>query len=366
MSQFIDLQLFSTEKKEPATPRRRQMAREKGQISVSQDLTSAAGFLAAVLALRYSFQPVSRFLVARSEAILTASVPSEPTVGWAMAVLRSVFTSAGLAVAPVAAAALLFGTGASVIQGGLSFHANLIAPDWSRMNPARGLIRIFSRRALADCLRALLKVSLVGILTWNTLKAVLPQVSSLLVRGLSNSVEITSTTIERLMINCGFFLVALGVLDYLYQWWEHEKGLMMSQREVRDEMKDAEIKPEVKSAIRARQRQMARMRMMQDVPKADVVVVNPTHYAVALKYDVSLSPAPVVVAKGLDDVALRIRKIAEEAKVRVVENPPLARALYKTSEVGEMVPQDMYKAVAEVLAYVYRVSGKAPKEGRAV
>ncbi|MGE5578681.1 MAG: flagellar biosynthesis protein FlhB [Bacillota bacterium] len=366
MSQFIDLQLFSSERKEPATPRRRQMAREKGQIALSQDLTSAAGFFAAVLALRYTFTFTSKFIVARSQAVWSASLPSEATLGWGMAVLRSVFAWATLAAAPVAAAALVFGAGASIIQGGLQFHPHLIAPDFSRLNPLRGLTRLFSRRALADGLRSLLKVALVGILTWNALRTVLPQVSTLLVRGLSNSVEITVTTIEKLLMNCGVFLVGAGVLDYIYQWWEHEKSLRMTQREVRDELRDAEVKPEVRSAIRARQRQMARMRMMQEVPKADVVIVNPTHYAVALKYDISEKPAPVVVAKGVDDVALRIKKIALEAKVQVVENPPLARGLYKAAEVGEMIPPDMYKAVAEVLAYVYRVAGKGPKEARVV
>jgi flagellar biosynthetic protein FlhB len=179
-------------------------------------------------------------------------------------------------------------------------------------------------------------------------------------------VEITGTTLDRLVMNCSVFLIAAGGLDYLYQWWENERSLMMTEKEVRDEARDADIKPEVKSAIRSRQRQIARKRMMQDVPKADVVVVNPTHYAVALKYDAAEGPAPVVVAKGLDDLALRIRKIAEEAGVQVVQNPPLARALYRAADVGEMIPEELYKAVAEVLAYVYRVSGRMPGEGRAV
>ncbi len=366
MSQFIDLQLFSTERNEPATPRRRQMAREKGQIALSQDLTSAAGFFAAVLALRYSFGLTSKFIIARSQAIWAAPLPGEPTVGWAMAVLRSIFMYAALACLPVVLAALLLGVGLAAVQGGRQMHMNLVAPDFGRLNPFRGLTRLFSTRSLADCFRSLLKVGLVALLTWSALKGLLPQVSSLLVRGLSNSVEITITTIEKLLMNCGVFLVGAGVLDYIYQWWEHEKSLRMSQRELRDELRDAEVKPEVKSAIRARQRQMARMRMMQEVPKADVVVVNPTHYAVALKYDLAEKPAPVVVAKGVDDVALRIRKIAEEAKVKVVENPPLARGLYKAAEVGEMIPPEMYKAVAEVLAYVYRVTGRAPKEARAI
>lgn len=365
MSQYIDLQLFSTEKREPATPRRRQMAREKGQVALSQDLVSAASFFAGVLALRYSFGPIARFIAARSQAIWSATIPDKVTIGWGMAALRSVFTYAMIGALPVAAAALLMGVGISIVQGGLQFHPNLIAPSFSRMSPLSGVTRLFSRRALADCLKSLLKVALVGMLAWRTLRALMPEVSSLLVRGLSNSLEIIVTTVDRMLVNCGVFLVGAAVLDYLYQWWEHEKSLRMTQREIRDEMRDSEVKPEVKSAIRARQRQMARTRLMQDVPKADVVIVNPTHYAVALKYDLADKPAPVVVGKGVDDVALRIKKIAEQAKVKIVENPPLARGLYKAAKVGEMVPPDMYKAVAEVLAYVYRVSGRAPKEARA-
>jgi flagellar biosynthetic protein FlhB len=366
MSQFIDLQLFSTERKEPATPRRRQLAREKGQVALSQDLTSAAGFFAAAMALRYSLPLVCRFIAARSQAMWSAALPAEPTVGWAVAVFRNVFAYAGLAAAPVVGAALVFGAGVSVIQTGLSFKANLLIPDWNRLNPATGVVRLFSRRALVDCLRSLLKVGLIAVLTWSTLKRVLPEMSSLLVRALPVSVEITGTTLDKLIMNCTVFLIAAGGLDYLYQWWENERSLMMTEKEVRDEARDADIKPEVKSAIRSRQRQIARKRMMQDVPKADVVVVNPTHYAVALKYDAAEGPAPVVVAKGLDDLALRIRKIAEEAGVQVVQNPPLARALYRAAEVGEMIPEELYKAVAEVLAYVYRVSGRMPGEGRAV
>lgn len=366
MSQFIDLQLFSTEKREPATPRRRQMARERGQVSMSQDLASAAGFLAAVLALRYSLLPVARFITARAQAIWSAPLPAEPSVGWAMSIIRSVFTYASLACAPVMAAALFFGAGAFAVQTGFAFRANLLVPNFSRINPATGLARLFSKRALVDCLKALIKVGLVGILTWGALKAALPQMSSLLVRGISNSLEITRTTLDNLVLNCSIFLVGTGVLDWIYQWWENEKSMMMTTKEVRDEIRDNEVKPEVKSAIRSRQRQMARRRMMQDVPGADVVVVNPTHFAVALKYDAAEKPAPVVVAKGMDDIALRIRAIAEEAGVKIVENPPLARALYKASEVGEMVPQELYKAVAEVLAYVYRVSGRVPREARTV
>ncbi len=342
------------------------MAREKGQISRSQDLVSAAGFFAAVLALRYGAAPVIRLIMARSALIWSAALPAEFSVSYAVEVLRNVFLYAALACAPVMAASLLFGAGVSIIQTGLSFRLSLLTPDFGRLNPVSGITRLFSRRAFVDCLKSLVKIGLVGLLAWTTLRRVMPEMAGLSVRELTNSLEITQKTIESLVTKCGVFLLAAGLLDYLYQWWEHEKSLRMTVKEVRDEIRDNEVKPEVKQAIRARMRQTAKRRMMQDVPQADVVVVNPTHYAVALKYDAEESPAPVVTAKGVDEIALRIRQIAEEAGVSVVENAPLARALFKAADIGEVIPEELYKAVAEVLAYVYRLKGRFPEEARAV
>ncbi|HHY44373.1 MAG TPA: flagellar biosynthesis protein FlhB [Firmicutes bacterium] len=366
MTRAINLQLFSSEKTEPASPRRRQMAREKGQIARSQDLVSAAAFFAGVVALRYGVKPVARFIMARSAVIWSAPVPAEFGVSYAMEVLRNVFTYAAIACAPVMAASLIFGAGVSMLQTGLQFRLSFLAPQLERLNPISGFARLFSRRAFVDCLKSLLKIGLIGFLAWTTFRTVMPEMAGLSIRELAGSLEITQKTIESLITRCGVFLLTAGLLDYLYQWWEHEKSLRMTIKEVRDELRDNEVKPEVRQAIRARMRQMARRRMMHEVPNADVVVVNPTHYAVALKYDAAESPAPVVVAKGVDEIALRIRQIAEEAGVSVVENPPLARALYKAADIGEMIPEELYKAVAEVLAYVYRLKGISPGERRAI
>ncbi|HHW18196.1 MAG TPA: flagellar biosynthesis protein FlhB [Firmicutes bacterium] len=359
----LDLQLFAEDKKEPATPRRRQMAREKGQIFSSQDLVSAVSVFFAVIALRLGFQHTSDLIAKRSVEIWSSLPPPEPTIGWAVAVLRDVFGLAATASAPVVAAAALFAFGASVAQVGLNFRPALLAPDLARINPLAGMARLFSRRSLETCLRSLVKVAIVSFLAWNTLRRVWPELSALVIRDLVSSLGLIKEVLEKVLLNCSVFLVFTGILDYVYQWWEYEKSLMMTPREIKDEMKDTEGKPEVKAAIRSRQRQLARRRMMQEVPKADVVVVNPTHYAVALRYKIESDPAPVVVAKGLDDLALRIRRIAEESGVYVVEDPPLAQALYRAADVGEMIPEELYQAVAEVLAYVYRLSGKTPLEG---
>jgi flagellar biosynthetic protein FlhB len=356
----INLQLFAQEKKEPATFRRRQMAREKGQVALSSDLVSAAGFLAGVVALKLTLDPVAKYISARAGAIWSAPSPTEVSIGWAFQVLREVMSVSSLAVLPLVLSVMTFGVVASVAQTGIAFRPNLLTPDLDRLNPISGIARLFSRRALAAGLRSILKMILVGLCAYCTLKNVWPEVSSLVVRDLSSSLRITRETVEGLALNCGLFLLILGVADRVYQWWEYERSIMMTPRELRDEMRDAEVKPEIRSAMRARQRSLARRRMMQDVKTSDAVIVNPEHYAVAVKYDASTSLAPTVVAKGLDDVALRIREVAKENHVQVVQNPPLARALYKASDIGEMIPEELYKAVAEVLAYVYRVSGKAP------
>lgn len=358
----IELQLFAQEKKEPATPRRRQMAREKGQVALSSDLVSAAGFLGGVLALKLTLGPIGKHISARAGAIWSAPLPAEVSVGWAFQILKEVMATSSLAVLPMVLSAMTFGIVASVAQTGLAFRPNLLVPDLNRLNPVSGITRLFSRRALAAGLRSILKMFLVGLCAYLTLRNVWPEMSSLMVRDLSSSLRITRDTVEGLALNCGVVLLILGVADRVYQWWEYERSIMMTPRELRDEMRDAEVKPEIRSAMRARQRSLARRRMMEDVKTADAVIVNPEHYAVAIKYDVSASPAPMVVAKGIDDLALRIKNVAEENHVQIVQNPPLARALFKASDIGEMIPEELYKAVAEVLAFVYRVSGKAPGE----
>jgi len=355
----IDLQLFAQEKKEPATPRRRQMAREKGQVALSSDLVSAAGFLAGVIALRFCLDPVVKFISTRLRAMWSAA-PGQITVGWAMEALREVGAVSCLAILPLALATMVFGVAASVAQVGFGVRLNLLTPDLNRLNPLEGLKRLFSRRALVDGLRSLLKVSMVGLTAYLTLKKVWPEMSSLLVRDLPVSLKMTREITERLVLNCGIVLLVLGAADRFYQWWEYERSLMMTPRELKEELRDSEVKPEVKTVIRARQRALMRRRMMEDVKTADAVIVNPEHYAVAIKYDAAVNPAPVVVAKGLDDVALRIKQTAQQNGVQVVQNPPLARALYKAADIGEMIPEELYRAVAEVLAYVYRVSGKSP------
>jgi flagellar biosynthetic protein FlhB len=359
----IDLQLFAEEKEHPATPRRRQLARERGQVFSSQDLTSAVSILFAVLTLKYTMTFSTRVVAEKASQIWASKPTGAPTIGWASAAMKDVLIAWILAIFPVMAAALVFGAGTSMLQVGFMVRPQLLAPDLKRLNPIEGFKRIFSRRSLQALLKSLAKVLLIGLVVWNTVKSEWAQLSALMITDLTHSVSTVKQLVETMLLNSSVMLVAIGVADYVYQWWEHEKSLRMTLQEMKEEVKDTEGKPEVRQAIRRRQRQISMRRMMQDVPTADVVLTNPTHYAVALKYNMEEDNAPKVVAKGLDELALRIRALAEENKVHIVEDPPLAQALYRAVDVGEEIPEELYQAVAQVLAYVYRLSGRMPLEG---
>ena len=324
---------------------------------------AAASLFGAFIALRIMSVHIARTMGTMASQIWAISLPREPSTAWAMALFRQALSWASICVLPVMLLAVIAGVAVSLCQVGVFFRANVIIPDFNRINPVSGAKRLFSRRSLVNCFKSILKIILVAIVAWSCLRKVWPEMCSLILRDIPDSVLFTKSVIERLLTNCCIFLLIVGVIDYVYQWWEHERSIMMTFKEIKDEMRDLEGKPEVKQAIKSRQRQIARRRMMQDVPSADVVVVNPTHYAVALKYDIIEYPAPRVVAKGLDHIALNRRKLAEENKVCVVENPLLAKSLYKAVDIGELIPRELYQAVAEVLAYVYKLSGKNSLEG---
>jgi flagellar biosynthetic protein FlhB len=359
----IDLQLFAQEKELPATPRRRQLARERGQVFSSQDLTSAVSILVVVLTLRFTLKSSAGVVAEKSSRIWASTPTGTPDVGWALVVMNDVLITWILAIFPVMAAAVVSGAGASMLQVGFMVKPELLAPDLKRLNPLEGFKRIFSRRSLQTLLKSLAKIVFTGLVVWNTVKSEWSQLSALMITDLAHSVSTLTRLIGKILLNSSVLLVAIGVADYVYQWWEYEKSLRMTVQELKEEIKDTEGKPEVRQAIRRRQRQISMRRMMQDVPTADVVLTNPTHYAVALKYNMEEDNAPKVVAKGLDELALRIRAVAEEHKVHVVEDPPLAQALYHAVDIGEEIPEELYQAVAQVLAYVYRLSGRMPLEG---
>lgn len=355
---LINLQLFADsggDKTEKATSKKRQEARKKGQVLQSREITSAVILMLVFITIRIyggtAYAEIENF----TKKVITQypSVEGLYTIDALSKLFVEIITTILKVTAPILAVAVIGGLISGYAQVGFLFTTQTLAFKLDRLNPINGLKRIFSIRSITELLKAIFKIGVIGYMAYSYLKGETSNVLSTMdmsVPGIATYIGITSIN---LALRICAVLVILGILDYSYQWWEYEKNLRMSKQEVKEEYKQVEGNPEVKSKIKEKQRQISMRRMLHDVPKADVVITNPTHYAIAIKYDVNISDAPVVLAKGQDFIALRIKDIAKENRVEVVENKPLARTLYETVNVGEAIPPELYQAVAEVLAYVY-------------
>ncbi|MGC9238729.1 MAG: flagellar biosynthesis protein FlhB [Acidithiobacillus sp.] len=345
----------SQERTEAATPKKREDARKKGQVPRSRELsTSALLLLSASLLYGFGSQ-----IGATATDFLRAGLQLSPA---AMLdhrdLLRQLVQMAGLAlrdVLPLWLGLVLAVMLASVALGGWNFSAKAIAPDFSHLDPIQGIQRVFSRRGLLELVKALLKTLVVGgigvTLIWAQRGALLG-----LIQTSPKGAILSLLSMSALL----FLVMAVGTLlivlfDVPFQLWSFNEKLKMSRQDIRDEMKEMDGNPQIKAKVRAMQREMARRRMMAAIPRASVVVTNPTHYAVALRYEASEDRAPVVLAKGAGKVALRIRELAREHGVPLVEAPPLARALYHHVELEQEIPALLYRAVAEVLAYLHQL-----------
>ncbi len=354
----MDLQRFA-EKTEAATPRRRQEAQQKGRVPRSAELTATAALLAAGATLISLGPDLFRRLLDYAAARLGSSGGGDLTAAGVQALaLQAVLLILRL-VLPLA----LAGAGAAVLvaflQGGFVFSLRPLAPDFSRISPAQGFTRLFSRRAAAEALKAVAKLALIA---WIAYGAVRGQVAAL-VAAAGQPASVVAATIAgaagSLLLRVTLALAAVAAFDYFFQRREFEQQLRMTKQELKEELRQTEGNPEVRQRVRRRQKEVIRRRMLHDVKKSSVVVTNPTHYAVALLYVAGMA-APKVVAKGQGWLALRIRELAAEHDVPLIENPPLARALYQTVELGRPISAELYQAVAEVLALVYRLRGRIP------
>jgi len=354
----LNLQMFAEEKREAPTPRRRRRARERGQVFRSAELTAAAVLLMSFAALRLTAPWMAGALKSLMRRCLSAPCRTDFTAGSTLALGSGVGGDVLWAVVPVMAAAAAAGLGANLAQVGFLFTTRPLSPDLNRLNPVSGLTRMFSKRALIELFKATTKIAAVGSVAFLTVQQNLPLLPRMLGADLGSGIDLVAGATGTLVVRVALVMAIIAAVDFFYQRYEHEVGLRMSRRELKDELKEVEGDPQVRGRIRQRQRQIARRRMMADVAKADVVVTNPVHYAVALRYDAGRAPAPVVVAKGRGVVAERIKAEARKHGVAVVENPPLAQALYKAVEIGSQIPADLYRAVAEVLAFVYRLKGR--------
>ncbi|HJV79575.1 flagellar biosynthesis protein FlhB [Noviherbaspirillum sp.] len=343
------------ERTEPASPRRLEQAREEGDVPRSRELATCTVLLAAGLGFWFTGEG----LIRRLNHMLASglSFDREQAFDFNLMLMRLGFSLGDVVIglAPLAGILVLVALGSPLLIGGWLFTTKSLQPNFSRMNPLSGLGNMFSVRALVELLKAIGKAILVGTVAWLVVSSQIESMLALSVEPLASGTAHLAHLLLISFISIVASLVVIALIDAPYQMWQYANKLKMTREEVRQEAKESDGDPQVKARIRQMQREMAKRRMMSEVPNADVVVTNPTHYAVALKYTEGKMRAPTVIAKGADEVAAKIREIAAEHKVALLEAPPLARALYRHTELGDEIPAALYTAVAEVLAYVFQL-----------
>ena len=350
------------EKTEKATPKKRRDARKKGQVLKSAEVNTAVLTVSMFIVLF----AVGGWMVGNLSGLLTyflgnIGAAREPLTDAdiTMNITRAIWEFLWILL-PIMAVALVMGILANVAQIGFLLTGETVKPKLSKINPIQGFKRIFSMRSVVEMLKSILKITLMTVIAYQEYRKnfnTFPMMMDLSIRQAAHDIVEMSMAIA---IKASAVLIAIGLADYLYQWWEYERNLKMSKHEIKQEVKQDEGDPMIRSKRKEKQRQMSMMRMMRAIPQADVVITNPTHYAVAIRYNEAESDAPVVLAKGKDHLALRIREIAGQNRVEIVENKPVAQALYMSCEVGQRIPVDMFAAVAEILSYVYKKRHHTP------
>ena len=346
------------DKTEKATPKKRRDQRKEGNVLQSKEISTAASVLGIFSIVRLLAGFLVKNLLSFSARIYEQSGTYQVTADNYMKLVVDLITVVVIVVGPVCAAAMLLGIIPTIAQTKGLFTMKALKPKFSRLNPLEGIKKMFSLQSIAGIVKGLIEVIAIGALVYNEISDRLPRLLSLIDAGVMQGIAFAAISIYDLVMTVCIVLVFVAAADFLFQWWQFEKKLKMSKQEDKDEFKQMEGDPQIKSKIKQRQQEMARNRMMQEVPSADVVIRNPTHYAVALRYDQDKNRAPQVTAKGKDYLALKIVQIAEANDVYCMENPPLARALYSQVDLGREIPYELYDAVAEVLTVVYREKNK--------
>lgn len=357
---IIDLQLFSEERTEAATPKRKREAREKGQVAKSKEIVTAAVLLAGFLAMRIFASSIYSNLSELIEYFFNFPINTEAaiTTGDITKVYLYALWVFAKVTAPLLLIAGLVSFAVNYIQVGYLFTLKPLVPKFNKLNPIEGFKNIFSKNAFVELIKSIFKIGIIGYIIYSYLQKNFVIIPQLLSMDMWSTAVFIGNTIVNTGIRVAVVLLVMSLFDYGFQYWQFEKKLKMTKQEIKEEYKMTEGNPQIKSKIREKQRQMSLKRMMTEVPKADVVITNPTHFAIAIKYDATKAEAPMVLAKGKDLIAQKIKEIAKENRVPTVENKPLAQALYKSVDIGDMVPADLYKAVAEVLAFVYSLKNK--------
>ncbi len=346
------------ERTEKATPKRRERARRKGQVAQSREIPSVLILMTAMgffyFAGSWMFWSISEVIggIYQQLDTLRIDVVSDLSV-FAAAIFGKVF----FILIPFFVPVLIAGLAGNIGQIGFEMHSEPMRPKLSKFNPISGLKKLVSLKSLVELVKSLFKILLVGLIAYGVVKKEITKFPALIQQEVGEILLFIGAVALKIFFFVCLALIILAVLDYIYQRWQYEENLKMTKQEVKDERRQSEGDPKVKGRIRKMQLEMASRRMMEAVPEADVVITNPVHLAVALKFDAVQMMAPKVVAKGAGNIAEKIKEIARENRVPLVEDKPLAQALHKMVEIGEFIPAELYRAVAEVLAYVYRLKG---------
>ncbi|MBQ9566093.1 MAG: flagellar biosynthesis protein FlhB [Synergistaceae bacterium] len=352
----FDIQFFGQERTEPATPHKRDKIRKEGRVCTSKDLSAAVEILTGLLGILV-LGPITCGALLELITFSVRFMGDQALLqdGWLYLLSWEAIKDYFLSWLPLGALIALFAVATLVCQVGFAMTGEPFKPNFGRLNPISGMKKIISLRSIVELLKGLLKCSLFAIVIYTAIRNYLPVASKTMQMPLEVGSAAFWDMLWTLAMRLAMMLLVMAFVDYLYQKWEFERSIRMSKQEIKEEYKQMEGDPQVKSKIRQKQREMAKNRMMADVPKADVVITNPTTLAIALSYDRAIMGAPQVVAKGRGYLAQRIRELAQASKVPVIENKPLAWALYEGVEVGEEIPEDLYRGVAEILAMVYRL-----------
>lgn len=347
------------EKTEQATPKRRDEARKKGQVARSMELNSVAILFFGLLSLMF----LSSYFFQQMVGSMTTNFGRIPTIDLTPNTVYMLFKENGyqfiMTMAPLLLILATVGILINFAQVGALFTLEPLTPKLDKLDIIKGFQRILSKKTLVSLVRDLIKVTIIGYIAFITIKSELPSLYVLVDQGAGQILKVAGALALKIGLRVSLALLFLAILDFAFQKFEYEKDLRMTRQEIKEEYREFEGDPQIKARIKRIQREMARKRMLKEVETADVVITNPTHIAVALRYDMTQDAAPVVVAMGERLIAEKIKEVARKFNVPVIENKPLARALFELAEIGMQIPAKLYRAVAEVLAFVYKQKGRA-------
>lgn len=344
------------ERTEQATPKKRQEAREKGNVAKSREIPSVLVLLFSLLVFYFTGTWMMGKIFSFMQLFLGHSAEYNLSLVGTRELFYVVIKFMAVILLPLLIGVVFAALAGNLLQVGFLLTSEPLTPQLNRLDPIKGFKRLFSIQSFAELLRSVLKILIVAYVAYITVRSQYNRMPGLVVLSVAEILQFTLSVSFQILLRTCWVLVILAILDYAFQRWQYEKDLKMSKQEIKDEMKQREGDPLIKARVRKMQREMARRRMMEEVPKADVVITNPTHLSIALRYKrEEKMQAPKLVAKGAGYLSDKIREIAREHHIPLVENKPLAQTLYKGVELGEEIPEALYKAVAEVLATVYRL-----------